>query len=113
MKTWLYRIAINRCREMLAAKVRQDRVAARAAPEPGDAGDGDSAMILGERDRALRSAVADLPEDRRVVVLLCYHAGITHPHAAEILGIPLGTLKSRLHAALAQLRRSLAQEEAA
>ncbi len=44
---------------------------------------------------------------RRAVVLLCYHGGLTHVEAAEILELPLGTLKSRLHATLEELRGML------
>jgi RNA polymerase sigma-70 factor (ECF subfamily) len=58
----------------------------------------------------LRTAVGRLDEDRRLVVLLCYHAGMTHAQAAEILDLPLGTLKSRLHAALTELRAMLGAE---
>ena len=45
------------------------------------------------------------------MLLLCYHAGMTHPEAADILDIPLGTLKSRLSSALAELRQMLAKED--
>ena len=39
--------------------------------------------------------------------ILCYHRGLTPPQAADVLGIPIGTLKSRLHAALTELRTDL------
>ena len=58
----------------------------------------------------VREAVDKLDLNRRALVLLCYHAGVTHPQAAEILGIPLGTLKSRLHATLTHLRQTLPEE---
>ena len=58
----------------------------------------------------VRRAVERLDDDKRFVVLLCYHAGLTHEQAAEILELPLGTLKSRLHAALTELRGVLAAE---
>jgi RNA polymerase sigma-70 factor (ECF subfamily) len=45
-----------------------------------------------------------------LIVLLCYHQGLTHEQAAEVLDIPTGTLKSRLNAALKELRQSLASE---
>ena len=51
-----------------------------------------------------------LDEQKRDVLLLCYHREMTHELAAEILQIPLGTLKSRLHAALRELRQKLAVE---
>lgn len=61
-------------------------------------------------EHLLLGAVADLPEDKRTVVLLCYHQGMTHEQVAEILDVPLGTIKSRLHSALQQLRARLSPE---
>ncbi len=104
-KTWLYRILINLCHTM------RDRERSKATP-PRLAAEG----TIVETPRVeslvpgLRAAVDSLPDDRRALVLLCYHAGMTHEHAAEALEIPLGTLKSRLHATLASLRASLMQE---
>jgi len=63
-----------------------------------------------ERNQTLRDAVERLAEPKREVVLLCYHEGMTHELAATVLEIPLGTLKSRLHAALKELREHLCDE---
>ena len=63
-----------------------------------------------EHVQLVRKAVARLDIDRRTLVLLCYHAGTTHAQAAEILGIPIGTLKSRLNATLTHLRQMLSAE---
>lgn len=108
-KTWLYRIAINQCRSLQAARppAASDHPAAartRAEPTP------DASAQEAERTAALHAAVESLVADRRLVVLLCYHEGMTHAEAADILEIPLGTLKSRLHAALTELRERLGGE---
>ncbi len=58
-------------------------------------------------DAPLQDAIDRLNDDKRDVVLLCYHRGLTHPLAAEVLQIPVGTLKSRLHAAMRELRGML------
>lgn len=102
VKTWLYRIAINRCHEQRATGIparaeSTDTAAAMAPPDPDDT-------------QSLLSHIATLKPDRRVLLLLCYHDGITHQHAAAILELPLGTLKSRLHAALTDLRKAMAAE---
>lgn len=107
VKTWLYRIVVNQCRSMAAsraASARRDRAAgeARAGAQPGEAPD---ELTLGVRD-----ALARLAPDRRELLILCYHAGLTHEYAAEALEIPVGTLKSRLHAALKELRSVLSVE---
>jgi RNA polymerase sigma-70 factor (ECF subfamily) len=54
--------------------------------------------------------VEALTPDQRLILLLSYHDGLSHTAAAEVLGIPIGTLKSRLHAALTQLRARLSPE---
>lgn len=60
---------------------------------------------------AVRDAVAALPPRRRAVVVLSYHAGLTHQEIGEVLGISIGTVKSQLHRALASLRGSLHLDE--
>jgi len=110
VKTWLYRILINVCHDLRQAKWSRASAAkeVRDAVEP-EAGAGDS--VEPDEFRAmLRSALDALPGERRVVLLLCYHAGLTHTEAAGALEIPLGTLKSRLHAALGELRERLSSE---
>lgn len=104
VKTWLYRIAINAARDARARTLRHQPAADRAPDEP-TIGPSDD-----DRLTPLRAAVDQLSEDHRLLVLLCYHRSLTHPQAAEVLGIPPGTLKSRLHAALTALRAHLAQE---
>ncbi len=108
-KTWLYRIVINQCRSALAA--RQPGSAAALADQWSDQGRGPAEKTQrDEHFEHVRAAVARLDADKRAVVLLCYHNQFKHPEAAEVLGIPLGTLKSRLHAALVELREQLGTE---
>lgn len=119
-KTWMFRIVINNCRSMREA---------RMTPSPsllGESGGGSATPGEGALKAASRSpnshlrlvapevdpeeviaALASLPAQTRLLLLLCYHRGLTHPQAADVLGIPVGTLKSRLHAALTELRADL------
>jgi RNA polymerase sigma-70 factor, ECF subfamily len=107
VKTWLYQILINRCRDMRRAAAR-GAVGADRTDEPLDAAPPDSDVH--ERNGTLRAALECLPEHLRDVLLLCYHAGMTHRVAAQVLGIPPGTLKSRLNKALRGLRSRLSEE---
>jgi RNA polymerase sigma-70 factor (ECF subfamily) len=59
----------------------------------------------------VRSALADLPEDQRAILELGYFSGLTCSEMAEHLGIPIGTVKSRLHAALSKLRSVFVAKE--
>jgi RNA polymerase sigma-70 factor, ECF subfamily len=101
VRTWLYRIVINRCSDIRARELQGINGAATDLPAP--ARDTDATTDL-------RAAVEGLPESRRLVLLLCYHRGLTHEQAAEVLDLPVGTLKTRLHAALETLRGVLKPE---
>jgi len=54
----------------------------------------------------VRTAVDELPEPLRAALLLVYHQGMKYREAADVLGIPVGTVKSRLHSALRKLNES-------
>jgi RNA polymerase sigma-70 factor (ECF subfamily) len=54
--------------------------------------------------RELRERIAELPENLRAVLLLRYYEAMNEAEMAEVLGVPRGTIKSRLHAALRRLR---------
>jgi RNA polymerase sigma-70 factor, ECF subfamily len=108
-KTWLYRIAVNQCRSLQAARrIGQSSQSFEDLPSP-EIPPERSAQTAEQGD-ALRTALAGLGDEKSIVLLLCYHEGMTHDQAAEILGIPVGTLKSRLHAALEELRARLSPE---
>lgn len=104
VKTWLYRILINRCIDLRA----------RARPKPPEPGlpEPNAGPEVEETVDRVRSAVRQLPEAQRVVILMNYHEHLTPQASADILGIPLGTFKSRLHAALTTLRARLNAEAA-
>lgn len=56
-----------------------------------------------ERQKVIRDAVQELPESLKTVVVLVYYQGLKYREAADILGIPVGTIKSRLHTAIQKL----------
>lgn len=100
-QTWFDRILINVCRDRLRrrGKVRLiaigDAISPAASPDP-------FRTIL-DRDQVIR-AMAFLDDDLRIVIALHYWADLTLEAVAERLGWPVGTVKSRLHRALATMR---------
>ena len=108
-KTWIYRITINECRRLHGKNGNEQ--AAQAIPDDcGEDRPPDAAAMRFERNEVLQKALQRLHDRKRLVILLCYHEGMRHEQAAQILGIPTGTLKSRLNAALGELRRALPAE---
>lgn len=109
LSTWLYTIASRLCLNRLAKSERQvihpgDEALGRIADaRPGP----DEALERDELDEALRLAIAELPEERRVVVLLRDVEGLAYEEIAEILALPVGTVRSRLHRARLDLKEQL------
>lgn len=110
-KTWLYRMVINRSHDW---RERHRVVSLNGSAGHGDGPAAGESVPIGTSGRyeaidaeALGCALGRLAEGTRLIVLLCYHRGMTHEVAAEVLGIPVGTLKSRLHAGLNELRGEL------
>jgi RNA polymerase sigma-70 factor, ECF subfamily len=109
--TWLYRIVYNACLDDLRRRSRRlvplalDAVADRpvAGPDPGDR------IALRRR---LAAALAELPPDQRAAVLLVDVEGFDYAAAADVLGVPAGTVGSRLSRARAALRQALVSPDA-
>lgn len=110
VRTWLYRITVNQCRDLARWGARIPEELPSADPPGRETLD---TLATADAQATLRSCVSALPVEQREAVLLCYHAEMTHAAAAEILEIPLGTLKSRLHAALESLRADYSREDVA
>ena len=119
--TWLYRIVMNQCldrkrRDKSDRELEWDEVtAARAVQAPaagGGEGEGagpapDAAAERGELRQILAKAIAELPEDARRTIELREIDGLSYREIAEALGIPKGTVMSRLHYARRSLQESL------
>jgi RNA polymerase sigma-70 factor (ECF subfamily) len=119
---WFDRILVNICRDRLR---RRRRIAfVPIEPDPDDAGlgqgpsggrnpgltaQGDPFQAVLDRDQAVR-AMAGLNPDERIVLTLHYWADLTLEAVAERLGWPVGTVKSRLHHGLNEIRRVLERE---
>jgi len=112
---WLLRIARNRAIDRLRARKRRasftERFRAAAAFDVEEQRSAESDVLARpgwQVHRAVRGALEELPEDQRVVIELSYYQGMTQSAIAERLGIPLGTVKTRVRLAFTKLRRALA-----
>ena len=109
LSTWLYAIASRLCLNRLASGERrlvrqgEDTLLrlSDAAPRP------DAALERHELETALGRAIGELPEDRRIVVVLRDLEGLSYEEIAEALDLELGTVRSRLHRARADLKDKL------
>jgi RNA polymerase sigma-70 factor (ECF subfamily) len=107
--TWLYGIASRLCLNRLASGPRRHERTDDLALAQAPAADTDAAGALerGELEAALHEAVAALPEDRRIVVVLRDLEGLSYDEIAEVLGLPLNTVRTRLHRARLDLKAKL------
>jgi RNA polymerase sigma-70 factor, ECF subfamily len=109
--TWLYRIAFNvaatqRRRKRPVISVENGRE--RTGMEPVDEHPGPAEQVeLEERGRQVRQGMAQLSEEHRVVLVLREIDGCRYEDIAEILDLPIGTIRSRLHRARLELREEL------
>ena len=115
--SWLVGIGLNVCRRWhrshgREAWSREAMLGGHRLPEPADMTPGPSDLIEAAELRAwVHRAVAGLPPGQRAAVMLHYLAGLTQAETAAHLGIEVGTVKTRLHKARANLRRTLWQYE--
>lgn len=113
-RPWLLSIVANACRDELRRRKRRPQQSLDAARddeegsralEPPDPGAGPEASALNADLRAaLERALLELPEDWRLIVVLSDVHGLAYDEIAEVTGLALGTVKSRLSRARARLR---------
>ena len=101
---WLRRLLVNACyREVRRGRRWATNVRVLPIEEPARADDFGSVVDRDQLDRGFRR----LPPEQRAVFVFHHYLGLTQPEIAEELGVPLGTVKSRLHYATNTLRAAL------
>ena len=101
---WIYGIATRKCADAIRANTRRRRLDARAAAD--DMGR-QMASVTSEQQIDLTTAIQGLPPIHRAAVHLFYREDLSVEEIASVLGIPAGTVKSRLHHAREALKRQL------
>jgi RNA polymerase sigma-70 factor (ECF subfamily) len=112
-RPWLLRIVANEARNRRRSAGRREELALRAADRPSDdaAPSPEAAVVSAESRAALLAAVNRLRDDDREVIAARYFLDLSEADTAEALGLPRGTVKSRLSRALGRLRARLADAE--
>jgi RNA polymerase sigma-70 factor (ECF subfamily) len=110
LTTWLFGVAKNLCRTQLRRRedaMDPDARVWRSLPDPGQSPH--ELFEQGESRRAVREALEALPAPYRAVLVLREWEELSYDEIAEALGVPVGTVRSRLHAARALLAERLIQ----
>ncbi len=112
VRTWLLGIVRNRAIDLLRREVLQaptlrfDEEMQEKRPSGEDT---DAEALRREAARQVRGALDVLPSDQMRVVELAYFGGLTHSQIADMLGMPLGTVKGRMRLAMEKIRAQLAE----
>jgi RNA polymerase sigma-70 factor (ECF subfamily) len=113
-RPWLFTIAANKARDLIRSQARRPANPLQASISPGDDESGEfidlmksaaelpsEPMEKRELQQLVHNTVTGMPEHLREILLLSYFHQFPYKQISEILDIPLGTVKSRLHAAVA------------
>ncbi len=82
-----------------------------AAPYASESARPDESAVASENEERLRKAIRQLPEAQQAVLELAVRQGLKYEEISSIMDIPVGTVKSRVHAAVQHLRRSMGVPE--
>ncbi len=104
---WLHRLTINACLDLVRRRRRRPIEVEISPIDPPTVADASSAIA--DRD-LVDAAMGRLDPDTRAVVVLHYFLGLPLTDVATTLGIPIGTVKSRLHRALGEMRIAIGPE---
>ena len=109
--TWLFTIAYNLCRNHYRSNAYEAQLLATLDAEPISEQQIEVQLDAATLDEALAQVLAELPAPLHQLFSLHYQEELTIPQVAEIVGIPEGTVKSRLHKTMNIIRKKLKQYE--
>ena len=115
VRTWLLGIVRNRAIDLLRREVMQapaisfdDEIS--ADKRPSSPAETDVEALRREAAREVRGVLSELPGDQMRVIELAYFGGLTHSQIADMLGMPLGTVKGRMRLGMEKIRARLAEQ---
>ncbi len=115
-RPWLYTIASNKARDLLRSRARRPTVQISAQDDEQDVGSlwdylltdyttAEDIYIEKQQKEKVREIVGKLPDHLRQILILAYFSKLSYQEMSDVLEIPLGTVKSRLHSAVAHFGR--------
>lgn len=111
VSTWLFTIAYNLCRNQYRSNAYEAQLLATLDAEPISEQQIEVQLDAATLDEALAQVLAELPAPLHQLFSLHYQEELTIPQVAEIVGIPEGTIKSRLHKTMNIIRKKLKKYE--
>ena len=117
LSTWLHRIVVNQClmrhrkKQPVAVSLEEARDSGFDLPETRNAELPEELSMSRWEYQRLMAAIDSLNGKYRPVFILRYFNDLSYDEIAQVMGIPLGTVKSRLNSAIKTLRRVLVNEE--
>jgi RNA polymerase sigma-70 factor (ECF subfamily) len=115
--SWVYRIALNLCRDWIRRERRAPILPTpegvdviELAAEKGPAESIEDLVARNDMSQAVAGLMTRLPEEQRTAIILKEYHGMTFQEIADLQGVPLSTVKTRLYQGLNVLRRHLAQQ---
>jgi len=111
--TWLYRIAINNCISKLRRKKIEQKIydnsllQASLATKDSAIRDDETTLIKNQLSERIMKAIQKLPDEQKAILELKIYQDLSFEEISKIIGIPVGTAKSRLHYALIKIRNEL------
>ena len=107
--TWLLILTRSRAIDRLRSgtQEQQRRVYDDPQEQPSPEASPEESSVLTERRQQVQNAIASLPPEQREVLELAYFSGLSHRHIATQLGLPAGTVKTRIRLGMEKLRDSL------
>jgi len=110
--TWLVMLARSRAIDRIRSRSSRARVESpmiESTRFPASGINPEEATEAGQRHARVRAAMASLPAEQRVAVELAFFSGFSQSELAGHLGLPLGTVKTRIRSSMMKLRESLAE----
>ena len=111
VSTWLFTIAYNICKNHYRSNAYEAEMLASLDAEPVSDQQIEVEMDAAQLDEALERVLSELPPPLHQIFSMHYQEELTVPQVAEIVGIPEGTVKSRLHKTMNIIRKKLKQYE--